>query len=50
MPELGAGLGDAALQLLRKRGVDVRLGVSIAAVTDTEVTLTDGSVLDCAAR
>lgn len=47
MPELGASLGDTALQLLKKRRVDVRLGVSLTDVTDTHVTLTDGSVLDC---
>ncbi len=47
MPELGASLGDTALQLLKKRGVDVRLGVSVTAVTDSEVTFTDGTTLDC---
>ena len=47
MPELGLSLGQAARQLLEKRGVDVRLGVSVTAVTDTAVTLTDGTTLDC---
>jgi NADH dehydrogenase len=47
MPELGPELGDAALALLRRRGVDVRLGTSLKAVTDTAVTLTDGTSLDC---
>ncbi len=41
MPELGARLGDTAMQLLKKRGVDVRLEVSVSAVTDSEVSLTD---------
>lgn len=47
MPELGASLGDTALQLLNRRGVEVRLGISVTAVTASEVTLTDGSTLDC---
>jgi len=47
MPELGARLGDTAMQLLKKRGVDVRLEVSVSAVTDSEVSLTDGTTLDC---
>ena len=47
MPELGPSLGDAARQLLKKRGVDVRLGVSVTAVTDTQVTFTDWTILDC---
>lgn len=47
MPELGPELGDAALALLRRRGVDVRLGTSLKAVTDTTITLTDDSTLDC---
>ena len=48
MPELGESLGQSALSLLRRRRVDVRLGVSIREVTDSRVTLTDDSVLDCA--
>lgn len=47
MPELGPELGDAALALLRRRGVDVRLGTSLKTVTDTTITLTDDSTLDC---
>jgi NADH dehydrogenase len=47
MPELGAGLGESALRLLRRREVDVRLGVSVAMVTDAQVSLTDGTKLDC---
>jgi NADH dehydrogenase len=47
MPELGASLGDSALRLLRRRRVDVRLGVSVATVTATQVSLTDGTTLDC---
>jgi NADH dehydrogenase len=48
MPELGASLGQSALDLLRQRRVDVRLGVSLKEVTDAQVTLTDDTVLDCA--
>ena len=47
MPELGESLGADALTLLRRRGVDVRLGVSVDAVTDDHVTLTDGTRLAC---
>jgi NADH dehydrogenase len=46
MPELGRRLGESALTLLRRRNVDVRLGVSVTAVTDTQVTLSDGSTLE----
>ena len=46
MPELGPALGASALRLLKKRGVDVRLGTSISAVTDDQVTLSDGTLLD----
>ncbi len=47
MPELGASLGTSALELMQQRGVDVRLGVSASRVTPTQVTLTDGTTLDC---
>ncbi len=47
MPQLGASLGQTALQLLKRRCVDVRLGVSVTAVTDNQVMLTDGSALNC---
>ena len=45
LPELGAELGRRALQLLRRRGVDVRLGVSVASVDETAVRLTDGTTV-----
>jgi NADH dehydrogenase len=45
MPELGEELGSKALQMLSYRGVDFKLGTSVAQVTDTEVKLTDGTVL-----
>lgn len=47
LPELGAQLGNSAMQLLRRRGVDVRLGVSIKQVTADHVTLTDSTDLEC---
>ncbi len=45
LPELGPELGEAALATLRRRGVDVRLGVSVESATDRSVTLTDGSTV-----
>ncbi|MFE6132878.1 NAD(P)/FAD-dependent oxidoreductase [Streptomyces sp. NPDC056437] len=47
MPELGDKLGLAALEILRKRGIEVSLGVSVADVGPEKVTLTDGRVLPC---
>jgi NADH dehydrogenase len=45
MPELGEDLGGVAMRMLAKRGVTFKLGTSVAAVTDTEVKLTDGTTL-----
>jgi NADH dehydrogenase len=45
LPELGVRLGDHAMKILRSRGVDIRLGVTVAAATDSSVTLTDGDVI-----
>jgi NADH:ubiquinone reductase (H+-translocating) len=45
MPELGDKLGTAALQVLRARGVEVSLGVSVAEVGAETVKFTDGRVL-----
>ncbi|MFG3343755.1 NAD(P)/FAD-dependent oxidoreductase [Streptomyces sp. NPDC048018] len=47
MPELGPKLGAAALAILRRRGIEISLGVSVASVDDENVTLTDGRVLPC---
>lgn len=47
MPELGDKLGQAALEVLRKRNIEVSLGVSIAEAGPEEVTFTDGRVLPC---
>jgi len=45
MPEVGETLGDRALQSLRARGIDVRLGTSLEELTAQEATLTDGDVI-----
>ncbi|MGW1498276.1 NAD(P)/FAD-dependent oxidoreductase [Streptomyces mirabilis] len=42
MPELGPRLGDRALARLRRRGIEVSLGVSVAAAGPGWVELTDG--------
>ena len=43
LPELGPQLGAHALGVLRKRGVDVRLGTSVVSADDGGVVLTDGT-------
>ncbi len=45
MPELGDDLGQAALKVLKRRGVDVRLETSIKQMDEHSVTLTDDDVL-----
>lgn len=45
MPELGDKLGASALEVLRGRGIDVSLGVSVAKAGPEEVTFTDGRVV-----
>jgi NADH dehydrogenase len=45
LPELGPELGEAALGALRRRGIDVRLGVTVESATDRSVTLTDGTTV-----
>lgn len=45
LPELGPQLGDIALGALRRRGVDVRLGVTVKEARDTEIDLTDGTTV-----
>ena len=45
LPELGADLGRRTLALLRRRGVDVRLEVSVVSADDDAVRLTDGTTL-----
>ena len=45
MPELGDPLGETALGILRARGIEVSLGVSVAEVGAESVKFTDGRVL-----
>ena len=45
MPEVGPELGDRVLRVLRGRGIDVRLGVTLTRVDDDRVTLSDDSVI-----
>jgi NADH dehydrogenase len=45
MPELGDKLGATALEVLRKRGIEVSLGVSVAEVGEDSVKFTDGRVV-----
>ena len=47
MPELGEHLGQKTMELLRQRGIEVSLGVSVREVTEDKVTLTDDRVLPC---
>ncbi|KUP96058.1 NAD(P)/FAD-dependent oxidoreductase [Thermobifida cellulosilytica] len=47
MPELGETLGRSALELLRARGIQVALEVTVREVTQDKVTLTDDRVLPC---
>jgi NADH:ubiquinone reductase (H+-translocating) len=43
MPEVGKKLGDAAMRVLRARGIDVRLGTTLSEVHGDHVALNDGS-------
>src|SRR5690606_40681369 len=43
MPEVGEKLGTAAMQVLRHRGIDVRLGLTLSEVHADHVVLSDGS-------
>jgi NADH dehydrogenase len=45
LPELGGRLGDHAMNVLRSRGVEIRLGVTVANATESSVTLTNGDVI-----
>ncbi|MGW0908865.1 NAD(P)/FAD-dependent oxidoreductase [Streptomyces sp. NPDC002853] len=47
MPELGDRLGEKALAIMRRRGVEVSLGVTVDKATEDTVTLTDGRALPC---
>ncbi|MFJ3334685.1 NAD(P)/FAD-dependent oxidoreductase [Streptomyces sp. NPDC086766] len=45
MPELGDKLGRSAQEVLKRRGIEISLGVSIAKAGPEEVTFTDGRVV-----
>lgn len=46
MPEVGEKLGAAAMDVLRRRGIDVRLGMTLNAVEDDHVILSDDTRVD----
>jgi NADH dehydrogenase len=46
MPEVGEKLGNAAMRVLRSRGIDVRLGLTLKEVHADHVVLTDDSRID----
>jgi NADH:ubiquinone reductase (H+-translocating) len=46
MPEVGKKLGDAAMRVLRSRGIDVRLGMTLKEVHADHVVLSDDSRVD----
>ena len=45
LPELGERLGRVALDVVRARGMEVRLGTSLTGITGSAVTFDDGSTL-----
>jgi NADH:ubiquinone reductase (H+-translocating) len=45
MPEVGEKLGNAAMRVLRKRGIDIRLGMTLKEVHADHVVLSDDSVV-----
>ncbi|OBG32684.1 NAD(P)/FAD-dependent oxidoreductase [Mycobacterium sp. E3198] len=46
MPEVGRKLGEAALKVLRRRGIDVRLGTTLKEAHADHVVLSDDSRID----
>jgi NADH:ubiquinone reductase (H+-translocating) len=45
LPELDRRLGDDALEVLRRRGVEVRLGTTVEEATEDKVRLSDGETI-----
>lgn len=45
LPELGPDLGEVAMDALHRRGIDVRLGVTVKEARECETVLTDGSTI-----
>ena len=46
MPEVGEKLGEGAMRVLRQRGIDVRLGLTLKEVHSDHVVLSDDSRID----
>jgi NADH:ubiquinone reductase (H+-translocating) len=46
MPEVGKKLGDAALKVVRRRGIDVRLGTTLKEARADHIVLNDDSRVD----
>jgi NADH dehydrogenase len=45
LPELSERLGDDAMEVLRRRGVEVRLGTTVEEATEDKVRLSDGDTI-----
>ncbi|HEX2158653.1 MAG TPA: NAD(P)/FAD-dependent oxidoreductase [Actinomycetes bacterium] len=45
LPELDQKLGDEAMKVLRRRGVEVRLGTTVEEATEDKVRLSDGETI-----
>ncbi len=45
MPEVGEKLGESAMHVLRRRGIDIRLGITLKEVHPNHVVLSDDSVV-----
>jgi NADH dehydrogenase len=45
LPQMSEHLSGPALEVLRRRGVEVRLGASVSEITDSAVRLTDGATI-----
>jgi NADH:ubiquinone reductase (H+-translocating) len=45
LPELGRRLGEGAMEVLRRRGVEVRLGTTVEEATGDAVRLSDGETI-----
>jgi NADH dehydrogenase len=45
LPELDSRLGDQAMAVLRRRGVEVRLGTTVEEATEDKVRLSDGDTI-----
>jgi NADH dehydrogenase len=45
LPELDRRLGDEAMKVLRRRGVEVRLGTTVEEATEDKVRLSDGDTI-----